>query len=61
MNLSTFRQGRESMNTVLRDRKALLAFVGPALLIYLVVLFVPIVWSIGYSFFEARQFVDLSS
>ncbi|WP_201768785.1 hypothetical protein [Alkalihalobacillus hemicellulosilyticus] len=49
------------MNTVLRDRKALLAFVGPALLIYLVVLFVPIVWSIGYSFFEARQFVDLSS
>ncbi|MCK0472849.1 carbohydrate ABC transporter permease [Halalkalibacter sp. APA_J-10(15)] len=40
------------MNTVLRDRKAILAFVGPALLIYLVVLFVPIAWSIGYSFFE---------
>jgi raffinose/stachyose/melibiose transport system permease protein len=36
----------------LRDRKAVLVFVGPALLLYAAVLIIPIVWSIAYSFFD---------
>lgn len=40
------------MQKVLGDRKAILVFVGPALLIYVLVLLIPIVWSIGYTFYE---------
>ncbi|HEX6288795.1 MAG TPA: sugar ABC transporter permease [Herpetosiphonaceae bacterium] len=40
------------MEKVLRDPKAVLVFVGPALLVYALVLLIPIVWSIGYTFFE---------
>jgi ABC-type sugar transport system permease subunit len=40
------------MDRVLRDPRAVLVFLGPALLLYLLVLLIPIVWSIGYTFFE---------
>ena len=40
------------MDIVLRDRKAILLFVGPALLVYTVVLLGPILWSLGYTFYE---------
>lgn len=40
------------MERVLRDRKAILLFVGPALLLYVLVLLIPIVWSIGYTFWQ---------
>jgi raffinose/stachyose/melibiose transport system permease protein len=40
------------MERVLGDRRAVLVFIGPALLLYLLVLLIPIVWSIGYTFFE---------
>lgn len=40
------------MERVLRDPRAVLVFLGPALLIYFLVLLVPIAWSIGYTFFE---------
>jgi ABC-type sugar transport system permease subunit len=40
------------METMLRDRRAVLAFVGPALLVYSLVVLVPIVWSLAYTFFE---------
>ena len=52
------------MEVVLRDRRAILAFVGPALLIYSLIMLVPIVWSLGYTVFEGNviagfQFVGL--
>ena len=40
------------MDRVLGDRRAILLFVAPALLIYSLVLLVPIGWSIAYSFFH---------
>ncbi|GAF66956.1 ABC transporter permease protein [Bacillus sp. TS-2] len=54
------------MHSILRDKKAITFFVAPAFLIYLFVLFIPIIWSIGYSFFEGSpvsgfEFVGLSN
>ncbi|MBO8140908.1 MAG: sugar ABC transporter permease [Firmicutes bacterium] len=40
------------MEKVLRDRKAILIFVGPALLLYVLVLLVPIGWSVVYTFYD---------
>src|SRR5579859_4942814 len=42
------------MEAMLRDRRAVLAFVGPALLVYTLIVLVPIVWSLGYTFFEGN-------
>ena len=42
------------METMLRDRRAVLAFVGPALLVYSLVVLVPIVWSLVYTVFEGN-------
>ena len=42
------------METMLRDRRAVLAFVGPALLVYSLVVLVPILWSLGYTVFEGN-------
>jgi len=52
------------MEAMLRDRKAILVFVGPALLIYSIVMLVPIIWSLVYTVFEGSviggfQFVGL--
>ncbi len=40
------------MERVLRDRTAAIVFLGPALVLYVVILLVPIIWSIGYTFFS---------
>jgi raffinose/stachyose/melibiose transport system permease protein len=40
------------MDRVLRDRRAIAVFVGPALLLYVAVLLIPVAWSVGYTFFE---------
>ncbi|GAE93249.1 multiple sugar ABC transporter [Gracilibacillus boraciitolerans JCM 21714] len=40
------------MQSVLRDKKAIMIFILPALLIFLSAVLIPTVWSIGYSFFE---------
>lgn len=40
------------MEKVLGNKKTILFFVGPALLIYLLLLIVPSIWSFGYSFFD---------
>ncbi|SFL59627.1 raffinose/stachyose/melibiose transport system permease protein [Gracilibacillus orientalis] len=40
------------MHKVLGDRKAIFLFIAPALLIFLVLLLVPIIWSSVYTFFE---------
>jgi len=40
------------MNSVLGDRRAVLVFIGPALLIYSAIMLVPVLWSMGYTFFS---------
>ncbi len=52
------------MELLLRDRRAILTFIGPALLVYTLVVLVPIVWSLVYTLFEGNviagfQFVGL--
>lgn len=52
------------MKTLLRDWRATLVLVGPALLVYTLIVLVPIVWSLGYTLFEGNvlagfQFVGL--
>lgn len=42
------------MNHVLGDRRAVLILVGPALLVYSLVMLVPVVWSLGYTFFAGN-------
>ncbi|MFG2592315.1 carbohydrate ABC transporter permease [Streptomyces sp. NPDC048438] len=38
------------MHRVLGDRRAILILVGPALLVYSLIMLVPMVWSLGYAF-----------
>jgi raffinose/stachyose/melibiose transport system permease protein len=40
------------MNSVLGDRRAVLVLVGPALLVYTAIMLVPVLWSMGYTFFS---------
>ncbi|MFC0560560.1 carbohydrate ABC transporter permease [Halalkalibacter alkalisediminis] len=54
------------MNKVLQDRKAIFLFIGPAMLLYFLVLLIPTFWSVGYSFFEGSpirgfEFVGISN
>ncbi|MBO3752453.1 sugar ABC transporter permease [Streptosporangiaceae bacterium NEAU-GS5] len=42
------------MERLLRDRRAISLFIGPALTVYTLVMLVPIVWSIGYTFFQGN-------
>jgi raffinose/stachyose/melibiose transport system permease protein len=48
------------MDAVLRDRRAILIFIGPALLAYSLVMLVPILWSIGYTFFGGNVITGFS-
>jgi raffinose/stachyose/melibiose transport system permease protein len=45
------------MQNVLGDRKAIAILLGPALLIYSVVMLVPVIWSMGYTVFEGNAIV----
>ena len=38
------------MHRVLGDRRAVVILVGPELLVYSLIMLVPMVWSLGYSF-----------
>jgi ABC-type sugar transport system permease subunit len=42
------------VDAILRDRRAILVFVGPALVVYTLVLLGPIVWSLVYTFFSGN-------
>jgi len=42
------------MEAILRDRRAIILFVGPALLVYTLVLLGPIIWSLVYTFFSGN-------
>ncbi|MCS5715465.1 sugar ABC transporter permease [Herbiconiux sp. CPCC 205716] len=39
------------MNNVFGNKRAVLVFLGPALLIYTVIMLVPVLWSLGYTLF----------
>jgi multiple sugar transport system permease protein/raffinose/stachyose/melibiose transport system permease protein len=39
------------MNNVFGNKRAVLVFVGPALLVYSAIMLVPVLWSLGYTFF----------
>jgi multiple sugar transport system permease protein/raffinose/stachyose/melibiose transport system permease protein len=54
------------MNQVLSDRRVILILLGPALLMYTVIMVIPVVWSFGYALFkgnliEGFTFVGLSN
>lgn len=54
------------MDAVLRDRRAVVAFVAPALLVYTLVLLAPILWSLVYTFYSGNvitgfQYVGLDN
>jgi len=40
------------MERTLRDWRAVVVFVGPAALLYTIILLIPMVWSFGYTFFK---------
>src|SRR3954452_10574551 len=40
------------MNRVLGDKRAILLLLGPALLVYSLVMLLPMLWSLGYTFFS---------
>jgi ABC-type sugar transport system permease subunit len=42
------------VDAILRDRRAIVLFVGPALLVYTLVLLGPIIWSLVYTFFSGN-------
>ena len=42
------------MNKVLGNKKAISLFVVPALIIYTIIVMVPVIWSLYYSFFSGN-------
>ena len=42
------------MKSVLGDRRAIAILLGPALLVYTLAMLVPVVWSLGYTFFKGN-------
>ncbi|MBT2499574.1 sugar ABC transporter permease [Agromyces sp. ISL-38] len=42
------------MQNILGDRKAIVILLGPALLVYTLVMLVPVLWSLGLTFFEGN-------
>ena len=50
------------MKHVLGNRKAIALFVVPALIIYSIIVMLPVIWSLYYSFFNPRNsFTEFSS
>jgi raffinose/stachyose/melibiose transport system permease protein len=54
------------METMLRDRKAIWVMLGPALLVYTLIVLIPIIWSLVYTFFKGNviagfQYVGLQN
>jgi raffinose/stachyose/melibiose transport system permease protein len=48
------------MNRLLKDKKAIAIFVVPAALIYLFSVFIPILWSFGYSLFKGMPGINFT-
>ena len=45
------------MDAILKDRRAIALFVGPALLAYTLILLGPVIWSLVYAFFSGNDIV----
>ena len=48
------------MRHVLGDRRAIALLLGPALALYTLIMLVPVVWSLGYTFFEGNAISGFS-
>jgi raffinose/stachyose/melibiose transport system permease protein len=48
------------MKHVLGDRRSIIILVGPALLVYTLVMLVPVIWSLGYTVFEGNAIVGFT-
>lgn len=46
------------MDKLLRDKKTIAVFILPALILYLIVVFIPILWSVVYSFYAGMPGID---
>jgi multiple sugar transport system permease protein/raffinose/stachyose/melibiose transport system permease protein len=48
------------MHRVLGDRRAVVILLGPALLVYSLIMLVPMFWSVGYSFTKGNTIQGFS-
>lgn len=48
------------MQNVLGDRRAILVLLGPAMIVYSLVMLIPVVWSLGYTLFEGNAISGFS-
>jgi raffinose/stachyose/melibiose transport system permease protein len=48
------------MKHVLGDKRSIIILVGPALLVYTLVMLVPVIWSLGYTVFEGNAIVGFT-
>ena len=48
------------MERVLGDKRAILILLGPALLVYSLIMLVPIVWSLGYTVLDGNPIVGFT-
>ncbi|ANP71527.1 carbohydrate ABC transporter permease [Cryobacterium arcticum] len=48
------------MERVLGDKRAILILLGPALLVYSLIMLVPIVWSLGYTVFDGNPIIGFT-
>jgi raffinose/stachyose/melibiose transport system permease protein len=48
------------MNRVLGDKRAIFILLGPALLVYSLIMLVPIIWSIGYTGFDGNAIIGFT-
>ncbi|MET0887372.1 MAG: sugar ABC transporter permease, partial [Mycetocola sp.] len=48
------------MDRVLGDKRAIFVLLGPALLVYSLVMLVPILWSLGYTVFDGNPIVGFT-
>jgi raffinose/stachyose/melibiose transport system permease protein len=48
------------MNHVLGDKRSIIILVGPALIVYTLVMLVPVIWSLGYTVFEGNAIVGFT-
>lgn len=48
------------MNNVLGDKRSIAILVGPALVVYTLVMLVPVLWSMGYTLFEGNAIIGFT-
>lgn len=58
--LNKYSEGGQDMSKVLGDKKALALFTIPALLLFTILVFIPIIWSMVYTFFTGTPGVNFT-